>query len=342
MSVHACKLEDSARSSEVVFFKRIVGQCSLEEKKALAIPAENLFHALQSGKSIEVDGVVIVGDLMLDQLPIQPIYSKYIPSAPVRKDIEQRGIQEGRIIRGSLSIRDSLFQGVLATNLKQGVLLIHGDVNITGTTFERSIDFSKTIFLAPVDFSRTAIQHEGFFIGARFNKPSTFEKTVFGTHSRFHKAWFGSTTTFSQAEFRGLAEFLEVVFEEDAIFSKSSFMAGTGFSGARFKGNLDLSEAVFAREVFFRFTTFENDVSFRQTTFRKVVDFTNAKFQATHDFSRAVFEVEPTFFGTKLESSPPQLSFLHDRKFQIGLFILLLTLTVFIIYSLWKRSAMKA
>ena len=76
--------------------------------------------------SLDLQGVVVTGDVALEQLPRQPIDHVTLPSQEVRRMLDQVGIEELRIIPGSLSIRDSIFQGNLATNLRKGRLVILG------------------------------------------------------------------------------------------------------------------------------------------------------------------------------------------------------------------------
>ena len=53
------------------FTLRLSGSCTEAEREAQAIPAADLLRALASGKGIDVAGVVIMGDLLLDTLPVQ-------------------------------------------------------------------------------------------------------------------------------------------------------------------------------------------------------------------------------------------------------------------------------
>ena len=191
----ACQIEEPANQSPRVFYKHIVGACTFEERSAFALSAEELLSALKNGKSVDLMGLVIMGDLLLDRLPLLPINQHPIHSSRVRVTLKEQGIEEIRVIPGAITIRESWFQGILATNLRNGALVIFGKVDMDKTNFKKSIDFSRTVFLEPVNFSDTTIAYEGFFIGAHFDNEANFHQTAFGTHSRFHKAFFGGKAT---------------------------------------------------------------------------------------------------------------------------------------------------
>ena len=341
-SVQACRMEQGSGDTEKVFLRQISGPCSLKERETLAIPAEVLLTALKKGKSLDLRGVVIAGDLMLDRLPLQSFEQLDIPSHALHRFLERRGVHQVRVIRGAVSIRDSWVKKVIATNLVDGALLLYGDVTMTGTTFERSIDFSKALFLSSVDFSDAHILYEGFFIGAYFNGPATFTHTSFGTHSRFHKAIFAESTRFSGAVFHGLAEFLEVVFQKDAHFAQTVFQVGTGFSGAQFQGFLDLSSSVFTGPAFFRFTAFSENLLIHDSVFQDTADFTQATFKGRPDFSTVTFNTLPVFVGTGV-APPPTLS-LEDqmRRSRIGIWAVLLLFMLILIWNFRKRAKGKS
>jgi len=333
----ACRIEEPEFQSSTILHRHLVGPCTSEEREALAISGEELLRALKEGKSIDILGLVVIGDLLLDRLPLYPIEHHHISSPRIRKTLKEHGIAEVRVIPGSLTIRESWVQGILATNLTKGALVIFGELDMVGTKFQKSVDFSRTVFLNPVNFSDTKIAFEGFFIRSHFDKEAMFQNTAFGTHSRFHKAFFGGKASFHQAGFHGLAEFLEVMFEDEANFSQTLFKLGTGFSGTQFRGILDFSHALFEREAYFRFTTFEKQASFRGTTFHRTADFTNIQFKENPDFTHAVFKVTPTVSDSRLNLGNQRVGNLQDRTIQIVIFVGLFLLVLFLIWASRRR-----
>ena len=282
--------------------------CPLEARQTQAIKADEVMEALKSGRHVDLVGVIIEGDLFLDQIPFSPVNPVDVPAGHIRDAIAGGQLTELHQIQGSISIRDSRMQGRIGTRIKEGYVLARGAVTVAGTIFEQPVDFSRAAFVGPVDFSDASFLREGFFIRAIFDQPVTFERTAFGPHTRFHRARFGDEASFRGARFSGLAEFMEVTFGRDASFSRTAFTMGTGFSGSRFAGNLDFSEAQFEREIFFLFTVFEHDVSFRRAIFRNVADFSDAQFKEESDFSEASFRVDPNFMRTKMRTEPPRRS----------------------------------
>ena len=297
--LYACEVQTPSTPKSNVFSRHLVGSCTVEEREALAIPTDLLFDALQNGQSLDLLGVLIVGDLMFDQLPVQPLTKESLPVG--QQVIKELGIEDGRIIVGSISIRESTIQGTWATNLRNDHLLVLGDIDITETDFQQSVDFSQTIFFNKVNFFHSSIASEGFFIRSQFLKKAYFDRMVFGTHSRFHKARFRENVSFVASQFQGVAEFLEVVFEKDAMFEQAAFQMGTGFSGAQFFGGSNFTRALFSREAYFRFTEFQQEAHFRNVTFQAVSDYSHAQFLGSTDFEDVEFGSPPTFTDSNIE-----------------------------------------
>ncbi len=331
-----CEVERRPLEAAPLLTRHLGKDCTAQQRDAQAVTAAELLAAFKSGKGVDLSGVVITGDLMLDELPLVSVPTLDVLSPRVQDAIQKQHLRQVRVISGPILIRNSLVRGRVATNLKEGYLVVKGPVIMTGTTFERSMDLSHAAFVESVDFSEAVLLREGFFIGALFSRTARFEKTAFGVHSRFHKAVFGEAVTFLRAGFNGLAEFLEVTFEKEASFSRTYFKLGTGFSGSHFLGGLDFSEALFEREAFFLFTVFEGDAYFRRTTFRSLADFTDAEFKGVNDFSKVFFQVEPRFIRTKGSGASQSPGGLHDPRFLYGIAAALLIFTVCFVLFLRK------
>ena len=331
-----CIVERMSSEAAAPLTRHLGRDCTAQEREAQAVTAAELLAAFRSGKVVDLSGVVLTGDLMLDELPLVFVKTLDVLSPRVQDAILKQRLQQVRVISGPILIRNSLVRGRIATNLKEGYLVVKGPVTMTGTTFERSVDFSHAAFAGSVDFSEAVLLREGFFIRALFSQAARFEKTAFGVHSRFHKAVFSETVTFLRAGFNGLAEFLEVTFEKDASFSRTYFKLGTGFSASRFRGVLDFSEAMFEREAFFLFTVFEGDAYFRRTTFRALADFTDAEFMGVNDFAKVFFQIEPRFIRTKMSGTNQSPGGLHDPRFLYGIAAALLIFTILFVLFLRK------
>ena len=316
----ACRLLEPPVNPADTLWVHLEGFCLSTDQRAWAVKGVDVLEALKAGKSLDFQGALLVGDIMLDQLPAQPIAEISNIPAEIQKRFHQRGLETARVIQGAVTIRDSRFEQVLATNLVDGALVILGEVTIAGTTFLQSVDFSKIIFAKPLVFTNVQVEYEGFFIGAHFEHAVDFSHTNFGTHSRFHKAVFRGPVIFAEVEFDGVAEFLEVEFQQTANFSRAKFLSGTGFSGSVFHGPVDFSGARTEQEIYFRFSEFKKGVSFRHGQFQSVVDFSNSRFEGEHDFSEAEFAVQPEFAASNISVQVPISGPKFTQQFQWLLF----------------------
>jgi len=333
----ACVLERERPDQPTLFVRHLGSECTDQERAAQAIKAEDVIAALKAGKEVDIDGATIAGDLFFDALPI--VKAEAISTQPplLRDALRAQQVAEVRRLTGPIAITHSIVRGTVGTRLKEGYVVVQGPVTLTGTTFERTADFSRTVFLGPVDCSEAVFFSQAFFIQTLFVQPVRFEKTAFGPHSRFHRSVFGESASFLRAGFNGLAEFLEVTFEKEASFSRTYFKMGTGFSGSRFGGILDFSEALFEREAFFTFTVFERDAYFRRSTFRGTADFSDAQFKGIDDFSKVMFDVQPSF--ARVQASGERLAprGLQDPRMMYGIAAMLAVFTLVFLWSMRAR-----
>lgn len=331
----ACVLDVPPQTADGTLWRHLGRDCSQAEREDLSISAQEVLAAFKDGRGVDLVGVVVIGDVNLEQLPEVPVSELQIDSPHLRRRIQERNLKAVRVIAGPLSIRDSMVRGFFGWAGK-GLIVVKGPVRMTGTTFERPVDLSRAAFLGPVDFSEAVFLREAFFIEDQFERPVRFEKTAFGPHSRFFRAVFGDSVTFLRAGFNGLAEFIEVTFDKEASFSRSYFKMGTGFSGSRFRGPLDFSEAMFEREVYFLFTVFEGDAYFRRSTFRGEADFSDAQFKAGDDFSKVFFNLDPRFVRTKFSGGPPSVG-LQDARTLYLIAAILMAFTLFFVFILRRQ-----
>ena len=333
-----CRVD--AGLDEAVMARHLRGTCSPEERTALAVSADEVLTALQGGKGVDLKGIVLAGDLLLDQLPLQPFDPALVRHAAIVQRFEDESVSAVRVIQGTLTMEDVEVQGVVATNLTApGYVVVQGPVSLRGTTIRRSMDLSRVVFLDHADFSGMHVGHEGFFLRAAFARNADFTRTVFGTHSRFHQALFLGTATFTDARFPGLAEFLQVSFDGAAGFSHTRFVQGAGFSGSRFRGALDFSEARFEREVYFRFTEFQGAAYFQRAVFQNTADFTKAQFQADADFRSVVFEKPPEFSGVDVPEGVGKPEGFQNAEYHTLIVSLALLFLFVVVWSFRKNKA---
>lgn len=318
----ACRLDRGSESPAAPFTRHLSGDCTAEDRRGQAVRAEELLQALAAGRAVDLDGVVVEGDLLLDRLPAAgPTEAATL--APGLRDLVRAEGGPWRRIAQPLAITRSIVRGAIKSHLQQGVLALDGAVTLTGTRFEGPLDLSRAAFGGRLDLSRAVLQGDGFFIHAWFTQAARFEETAFGPHTRLHRAAFQAEALFRGAVFHGLAEFLEVQFARGAAFSGATFRMGTGFSGSRFGGQADFSGARFEREAFFTFTAFDGAADFSGARFDGTADFSDAAFHAGDDFAGARFAAAPRF-----DRATPEKDRLAGRGWQdlALLYVLLLGL----------------
>jgi hypothetical protein len=324
LATAACQVETVDQGSQGPFKTHLGADCTEEERETHAIDATNVLGALKQGRAIDLSGVVIRGDLILDTLPVSP-------GLPVLEGVAVQQGGEVRVIPGAVSIVRSIVRGPIKHQSAQGLLVFSGPLSFAGTRFEQAVDLSRSVFTQPVTLSGAVFLRESFFVQGRFLRGVVSEKTAFGPHTRFHRSQFQGPVTFQQSGFSGMAEFLEVVFERDADFSRTYFKLGTGFSGGHFKGMADFSEALFDREAFFTFTRFDGDAYFRRATFRSTADFDDTQFNAREDFSKVFFEKGPQFARAKRSADGPEILGIENAKVQYAITLSLLVFSVVLI-----------
>lgn len=322
-----CQVEQTSGAAALTV--HLSPDCTDAERASKAVAARQVLTAIKQGQAIDLSGVVIQGDLRLDDLPMTVM--------PKGLDVESAGTTgDIRVVSGAVTIVNSVVRGAIRHQSAQGLLVFSGPVDLQGTTFEQPVDLSRSLFARPVTLSRAMFLGESYFVQARFLGELFAEQTAFGPHTRFHRTKFHGPVTFQQSGFSGLAEFLEVEFRRDANLSRTYFKLGTGFSGSRFHGLADFSEALFDREAFFTFTLFDGDAFFRRATFRRTADFDDARFGARDDFSKVLFEGESKFARVTRPVNGPAALGIENPQIQYVITLSLLLFSAILIAYLVK------
>ena len=335
----SCQVAREIAGAPGLFVRHVSPECSKPERAAQAIPAAEILQALQAGKGVSIANAVVSGDLLLTQLPSVPLASVSLPPS-VLADLAQSRVTEVRVIRGPFSIRDSIVDGMLDTQLKPDMVehrmldhmvVIQGPVAFRGTTFAKTVDLSRTIFLGPVESDEAVFLGEALFLSCVFDKKATFEKTAFAGNARYYRAVFHEPVTFLRAGFSGPANFLSVTFKKESSFSRAYFKVGAGFSGGRFEGISDFSESLFERNVFFPHAVFAADTYFRRATFRGEANFSDADFRAKDDFAKVFYQQEPDFTRAKFARPRSSVGFENPVLLAVVAGALAVFLAVFIL-----------
>ena len=332
----ACQEETVQRRDKRGLIRHLDKACTVEQREARAVRADELLEVLKKGRDVDLSGVIVTGDLYLDVLPMRPI-DKIVPSLSPqdRRTVESLGAPTVRYVPATISIRDSEVRGRILNRAKDEILAIAGPVILSGTRFQEVVDLSRTVFLGTIDCSSTSFTKESYFVHARFQQPALFTQTLFGPHTRFHRSVFQDVANFYHARFNGLAELLEVSFEQGASFSGAQFLSGTGFSGSRFGGIADFGEAQFLGDVYFLFSRFEQEARFRGATFRMVADFSDGVFAGGQDLAQAGF-LKPPQLPQSLRSEMPAPTDSPSWMAQYGITVGFLAMSLLLLVYLFK------
>ncbi len=332
--VAECRVLRGSGESPGVLSLRLSGDCTDRDRETEAVTAGEILQALKEGRDVDLVNVLVTGDLRLDSLPTDSLERLWQSHPGLREALGEGTSGPVRTSSSRFSLQDSFVRGQITANPKPGYLVLVGPVTLTGTTFHRSVDFTRTVFIAPLEGSRATFAHEAFFIQARFLGDARFDESSFGVRARFHRSRFLGPAVFTAATFNGMAEFLEVAFERPVNFGGAQFRLAAGFSGSRFEGPLDFSDSLFRREAFFLYTVFRSGANFRRATFRGLADFSHAEFHGGEDFATAIFERQPRFSRSTSTSTGPPTGGGQDPRVLYGVAAVLLVLTVLL---LWTR-----
>ena len=194
-----CLVGEAAPGAAGLFKMHLSATCTPAEREAHAVEVSAVLEALKRGQTVDLHGVLIRGDLMLDTLPVVTDLSAFDGIVgPQEKEV--------RVIASEVSIVNSVVRGRILHRSPDGTLIFSGPVTFVGTTFEQMVDLSRSIFTQPVTLSGAVFLAEGYFVQNQFYRELTCEKTAFGRHTRFHRSRFREPVVFEQSGFSGLAQ----------------------------------------------------------------------------------------------------------------------------------------
>jgi uncharacterized protein YjbI with pentapeptide repeats len=284
-------------------------------------------EVVAKGRSVDLVGVIVRGDLLFDQLAVQTtqLQNGFIPKQQATPNQSNEG--EVRLVRKAVTIRDSVVAGAVRHRFAKGSLHFEGPLDLKGTTFKDGVDLSRSVFKDAVELSGATFEKEAYFVQGQFGQALGCKETKFGPHTRFHRSVFRGPVDCGGALFDGIAEFLEVSFEQAASFERARFGLGTVFSGSRFMRNANFTEAIFSRDTFFGFSVFEGETSFAAAQFLGAADFSDAEFKKPDDLAKVRFDQKPLFTRTKriVQDQPTDTLKLQIGQYALTLFFLIMT-----------------
>ena len=295
----ACVVEAPASGKTRLLVKHLAPDCTSAEREANAVSGVAVMDAIAKGQLVDLIGVVVKGDLSFDSLVVQTAQMPKGLTPAQWAALDQLNVEELRLVREPVTIRDSVVLGSVRHRSAKGRLQFEGPVDFQGTTFREGVDLSRAVFQGAVNLSGTTFEKEAYFVQGQFTHALGCKDTKFGPHTRFHRSVFRGAVDCTAARFDGMAEILEVSFEQPVSFARARFGQGTGFSGSRFKRHANFEEAIFSREAFFGFAVFEGEASFSGAQFLGSVDFSDAEFKQPDDLAKVRFDQKPLFTRTK-------------------------------------------
>lgn len=319
-----CVAETAATGIDAGLVIHLSPSCTQAERESHAVRGEVIMDAIAKGRSVDLLGVLVRGDLTFDRLAVQTTAGS--PGSISERATRENGVGGNgqRIVREALSLRDSVVLGTVRHRAADSTLRFEGPVDFSGSHFKEGVDLSRSAFQGAVELSTATFEKEAYFVQGQFAQSVGCRETKFGPSTRFHQSTFQGSVDCTGALFDGMAEFLDVTFEQPAVFERSRFGLGTGFSGSRFKSRVSFSEAIFSRETFFGFAVFEGEAVFSGAQFLGSADFSHAEFWQQDDLTQARFDQPPILDQTKrLESAQPA-GFLQTRNGQYAFMLMLL------------------
>ena len=125
-----CLIEGSG--SQGLFKTHLSPGCTKIERESRAIDAGALMAALKQGQTIDLEGVVIRGNLTFEALPVSS-------NPPVIDGVISREDKDIRVVTGGVSIVNSTVQGTMLHRSVASTLVFRAPVRFAGTTFEEVV-----------------------------------------------------------------------------------------------------------------------------------------------------------------------------------------------------------
>jgi len=262
------------------------------------IAADEIVRTVADGQPVELDGMVIIGDLDLHEVE--------------------------RVARTFTCTRCTFGGSIRASNV-----IFERMVDLSGATVAGATDFGGAIFLdaflmrafdgrparvvGPVSFSLANFGGRAIFERAQFEGDADFRVAQFDGDASFADAWiagdarFESTTFAGRAQFNGfpattasfggLAGFTSATFQQKADFRQRDFAGPAMFDGVGFD-SVDFTLAKFSDDAtfdgasingsgVFRSTRFMEDLWFRGVVLRGLTDFQTVSIDGSGDFSQS-------------------------------------------------------
>ncbi|ETR74663.1 MAG: hypothetical protein OMM_06181 [Candidatus Magnetoglobus multicellularis str. Araruama] len=243
-------------------FQGLADFSNVEFKSAQIQYKQVQFHGNALFSNVRFIGTVIFSNSLFtgDQLVFQGsrfLKSLYFVNAQIQSnDIDFHEI----VVHGALNMQGTTF---------------HGDTVFSESHFLQKADLSNTIFESEADFFNVTYQEKIIFSGTQFKNETEFSKNVFYDNCDLSNVRFHKLTDFSGSSFQGKADFTQTIFQSEAVLKNILFRKEANFDSAVFHDQVNFFESKFHELAYFKRSQFYGKLQLKNARFNGYVDFRN-------------------------------------------------------------------
>ncbi len=204
---------------------------------ARTIDASVLVRAIETGRPVLLEGVVVSGDVRLPRVVDVPVIARNVTFLD---DVLGAHATFSRVvdlsdstIRGRVEFQGARFDAPFVFERADNL----GGASFALAVFRESARFGTATFDGRADFSGAQLHGEARFDEGTFTREADFSLAGFDGAASFVATAFDGETLFTGAEFSSIADFTAVTFRSFAGFREARFGARADFINAEFEGD---------------------------------------------------------------------------------------------------------
>ena len=267
------------------FLGRLLLAQILLAQGARAVPVNQVFEALNSGKSTQLEGITFEGNLDLGKLT----------------GFERTGATaQTQYLEGGFFCRRCTFGGDFTLEDPDKYLVFRkafvclecvfkGRVALPNSRFSSGLNVAGSQFEKVVNLSNIRVDTGANFEGVHFALESNFSLAVFGGDATFFKTRFGGKVNLQNARFLQDAVLRAAQFLQYADLSYLQVSGLTALGEARFTGRVDLSHATLSGRLELRGAAFAQGLDFQGSRVVLEADFASTQLGGPLNLARANF-----------------------------------------------------
>jgi uncharacterized protein YjbI with pentapeptide repeats len=257
---------------------------------ASEVQAEEVLSLLKEGRPVYFEGVIITGNLDLEELEKRPVRSPFVIINSTLQNASFEGVtfEDDAVLWGS-HFGNASFKGAVFSRADFSDASF-GNSNFMGAVFSSPASFDGAVFQDDVSFVDSRFMKDASFMEARFFGDVDFNYSIFSYYTYFSGAQFSGDAAFSDVLFQGVLDAYLAVFNSSANFFGSDFGGAAGFSDALFRGTAGFGLTRFSGLTSFDNATFEGEANFNLARFGDAAYFSGARFYGKALFGLAKFE----------------------------------------------------